>query len=71
MAILRWDFQPGDAPEMIAKEKPTWTPKPISNGSENVLLIAVLPSPRSRARRSTRILVRHFSELTKMVSVIR
>jgi hypothetical protein len=69
MTILRYDFQPGDAPEMVAKGKPTWAPKPFSNGSENVLLLAVLPPNPGPFEDEHKHARAAFSELTKLVSV--
>jgi hypothetical protein len=69
MAILRYDFQDGDAPEMTATGQPTWKPTPFSYGSERLLLLAVTP-PDPKPGEDEHIHARAaFAELAKMVGV--
>ena len=69
MAILRYDFQDGDAPEMTASGQPTWKATPIPNGTERILLLAVKP-PDPKPGEDEHVHARAaFSELAKMVGV--
>jgi hypothetical protein len=69
MTILRYDYQPGDTPEMVAKGQPTWTAKPISNGSEEFLVLGVRPPEPKWYEEEHKHARVAFSELTKMVSI--
>jgi hypothetical protein len=69
MAILRYDFHDGDAPEMTASGQPTWKATPIPNGTERILLLAVNP-PDPKQGEDEHVHARAaFSELAKMVGV--
>jgi hypothetical protein len=69
MAILRYEFQDGDAPEMTATGQPTWKATPIPNGTERILFLAVNP-PDPKPGEDEHVHARAaFSELAKMVGV--
>ena len=69
MAILRYDFQDGDAPEMSATGQPTWKPKPFENGTERILYLGVMPPEPKQGEDEHAHARAAFSELTKMVGV--
>jgi hypothetical protein len=69
MAILRYEYQEGDAIEMAATGQPVWSPIPISYGTERIVLLAINP-PKPKPREEEHVHARAaFTELSKMVGV--
>jgi hypothetical protein len=70
LTILRYDFQTGDAPEMDGQGQP-WKPRPIEHGTEQILLLAIIPPQPEKGQDEHQHARDAFAEMTKLLGIKR